>query len=390
MPGEHAVLSPSGASRWLACTPSARLEMQYPDTSGAAAAEGTVAHALGEAIIRRHVFSGAERVKANAEIMRIEKDPYYCEDMQAHCEDYATFVIELFEEAKTRNSDAVIKVEQKLDLTDYVPEGFGTGDCIIIADGTLYIIDLKYGKGVLVSCENNKQMMLYALGALREFDFLYDIHAVSMTIYQPRLNNISTFEMPVRMLHKWAEDELVPRSKMAFEGVGEFAPGKHCQFCKARVQCKALAEYNLELAKYEFQKANLLEDADIADIMDRASMFTSWLNSIQEYALKEAVDNGKKWPGYKLVEGRSNRCYKDQDLVVKTLKDAGYPEDLLYTRSLLGITAMEKTITAKQFSVLLGDLVIKPAGKPTLVPATDKRPEWNSVESAVKDFSEVS
>jgi hypothetical protein len=383
----HAVLSPSGASRWLACTPSARLELQFPDTAGEAAQEGTVAHALGELLISVHVgiTSGT---KAKAEMFRIQSDKFYSADMLNHCENYAAFVIELFEEAKKRTKDAVIRVEQKLDLTAYVPEGFGTGDCVIIADGTLYIIDLKYGKGVPVSCENNKQMMLYALGALQGFDFLYDIHTVSMTIYQPRLDNISTFEMPVSALRKWAKDELIPRAKLAFEGKGEFVPGSHCTFCKVKAQCKALAEENLKLAKYDFQEGILLSDDDIADILKRADQFKRWLTAVEDYALTEAIDNGKKWPGYKLVEGRSVRCYSDQDAVAKRLTENGIDEAIIYTRNLLGITAMEKAISKNTFAQLLSDLIVKPQGKPTLVPLSDKRPELNGVESAIRDFSE--
>lgn len=383
----HAILSPSGASRWLACTPSARLEEQYPDTTSEAAEEGTLAHELGETILLHHVGEINKRTFTRR-VNKIKKNPLYNAEMQNHAENYASYVIERFEEAKKRSSDAVLQIEAKLNLTDYIPEGFGTGDGVIIADGILDIIDLKYGKGVLVSCENNKQMMIYALGALFEFGFMYDIDLVRMNIYQPRLDNISSFEMPVNELLEWATTELKPKANLAFEGKGEFVAGPHCQFCKARVQCRALAESNLELAKYEFASSDLLSDSEIAEILSKADQFKKWISSIERFALSEAVDNGKKWDGFKLVEGRSNRTYVDQDAVAKRLVEQGIPEELIYSKSLLGITAMEKVITKKEFTNLLSDLVVKPQGKPTLAPLSDKRPEWNSVESAITDFSD--
>lgn len=382
----HALLGPSGASRWLACTPSARMEEGYPDSSGVAAQEGTLAHELGETLIKFHnkLIKKAEYDKI---LKRIAENPMFNTDMLDHAMSYAAFIAERLAEATHKTKDAVLQVEAKLNLTDYVPEGFGTGDAVIIADGLMDIIDLKYGKGVMVSCENNKQMMLYSLGALREFDFMYDIHTVRMTIFQPRLDNISSFEMSVADLRKWAEDELVPRAALAFEGKGEFVTGSHCQFCRARVQCKALAKENLKIAKYDFAEAVLLTDAEIADILTRAAAFKSWIGSIEDFALAEAIEKGKKWDGFKLVEGRSNRCYSDQDAVAQTLVKNGFPEEIIYSKSLLGITAMEKAITKKNFSELLDGFIIKPQGKPTLVPSTDKRPEWNSIESAINDFS---
>lgn len=377
----HALLGPSSASRWLNCTPSARLEENYPDTAGVAAQEGTLAHELGETLIKHHHGLITEKEYLSA-LERISADPLYSNDMLDHADSYAAFVNEQLTAAKQVTTDAVLQIEAKLNLTDYVPEGFGTGDAVIIADGTLSITDLKYGKGVMVSCENNKQMMLYALGALREYDYLYDIHTVSMTIFQPRLDNISTFIMSVSDLRKWAVDELAPKAKLAFEGKGEFVTGDHCKFCKAKSRCKALAEANLTIAKYDFADPTLLTDAEIADILTKADAFKSWISSLEDYALAEAL-SGKKFEGFKLVEGRSNRCYADQDKVADTLIKNGIPEEIIYTKSLLGITAMEKAISKKTFGALLTDLVIKPQGKPALVPATDKRQEFNS---AVNDF----
>ena len=382
----HAILSPSAASRWLACTPSARLEQQFPDSAGEAAKEGSLAHELGELLIRFHVKE-IKKAVFNKSLKQIQDNPMYNADMQEHAENYAAFVIEHFEAAKKKTKDAVLLIESKLDLTEYVPEGYGTGDAVIIADGILDIIDLKYGKGVSVSCIDNKQMMLYALGALCENDYMYDIHTVRMTIFQPRLDNISSFEMSVADLQNWAASGLKPKAKLAFDGAGEFVPGEHCRFCRAKAQCKANVEKHLELAKHDFEDPALLTDGEIADILSKADSFTSWINSVEAFALKEAIDNGKNWAGFKLVEGRSNRIYSDQDVVAKKLIDNGYPESIIYSKSLLGITAMEKAITKKEFETLLKDLVIKPQGKPTLVPDSDKRPAWNSTQSAQTDFS---
>lgn len=382
---EHALLSPSGASRWLACTPSARLEQQFPDSSGDAAREGTLAHELGELLISYN----AKLIKKSAytkALKEIEANAFYNADMLNYMEGYASFVMERYAEAKKKTKDAVLSLESRLDFTEYVPEGFGTGDAVVIANGILDIIDLKYGKGVSVSSIENKQMMLYALGALAEFDLLYDISIVRMTIYQPRLDNISIWELPVAELREWAETELKPRAVMAFAGDGDFVAGVHCRFCRAKAQCKALAAENLKLAKYDFLRGELLTEDDIADILSRADAFKKWISAVEDYALKEAVDNGKSFPGFKLVEGRSNRMYANQDEVVKRLLENGYQEAIIYTKSLLGITAMEKAITKKAFDAALSDLIVKPQGKPTLVPTTDKRPAWNSAENAINDF----
>ena len=268
----HAMLSPSSAHRWLSCTKSAKLEQQFPDRAGEAAKEGTLAHALGELMIRFRLNQVDEKAYAK-ELQKIETDPLFNHSMTEHAEAYALFVLERYAEAQTRTKDAAIFLEHVLNLTDYVPEGFGTGDTIIIADHTMDIIDLKYGKGVLVTADNNKQMMLYSLGALRDFDFLYDIKMVRMTIFQPRIDNYSTWELSVKDLKKWAIEELVPRAALAFEGEGEFVPGTHCQFCKAKATCRANAEYNLELAKYEFKDPALLGDEELLLSFDQFPWF---------------------------------------------------------------------------------------------------------------------
>lgn len=383
---QHAVLSPSGAQRWLSCTPSARLEEKFPDRAGEAAREGTLAHSLGELLIR-HKLNLVSQAAYEISLAKIQRDDLYDGSMYDHASDYAAYVLERLEEARSHTKDALLFLEQTLNLTDYIEEGFGTGDGIIIADGVMDIIDLKYGKGVPVSSVENKQMMLYSLGALREFDFMYDIETVRMTIYQPRLDSISTWEMPVRDLKIWADQVLRPLAALAFNGEGPYNPGAHCRFCRAKPVCKAYASMNLDLARYDFQEPVLLDDLEIADILSKSENFINWLRSIEEHALNEAVNNGKKWPGYKLVEGRSNRKYQDETLVGRKLLAAGFAENLIYKKEILGITEMERTIGKKVFSLHLSDLIIKPPGKPTLVVESDKRAEYHSNEAAIKEFT---
>lgn len=383
----HALLSPSAAGRWLECTPSARMEDKFPNTSSVYADEGTLAHRYGELLIRYHLKELNE-AQLSKEEKEIQANPLYQDEMYSYAYDYALYVLETYHELKKTTKDAVLILEQKVNLTEWVEGGYGHADAIIIADGMMTVIDLKYGKGVSVSAHSNKQGMLYALGALYEFAHLYDITDVRMTIYQPRIDNISSYELPAAELLHWAETVLKPRAALAYAGEGSFSPGDACLFCRAKAVCKANADYNLEIAKHDFADATLLTDADVSDILDRASRFTKWIEAVQQHALKEAVTNGKKWPGYKLVEGRSNRTYTDEQAVADKLHAAMYTDDQLYTQKLIGITAMEKLLGKKDFPILLGDLVIKPSGKPTLAPESDKRPELNSAQAAAADFAE--
>lgn len=381
----HAVLSPSSASRWLSCTPSARLEMQYPDKAGDYAKEGTLAHEFGELRLKRYSGEIDNLEEWTERTSELVKDSLYSESLEEYAGSYADFVWEKYQLAQKTTSDAVLRIEEKIDLTAYVPEGFGTGDAVILADGTMEIIDLKYGKGVQVSAVENKQMMLYALGALDMFGFMYAIHTVRMTIYQPRLDNVSEWEMPVEELLMWGMNELAPRAKMAFAGEGSFISGKHCQFCRAKAQCRALAEKNMEIAQHEFDDVSLLSDAEISKVLEQMDIFRNWMSAVEEYALQAAL-NGKAFPGFKLVEGRSNRKYIDEKKVADRLIENGYKSDLIYEPAKLKtITAMEKLVTKKAFTAILGDLIIKPQGKPTLVPVSDKRQEWNSAENDFKN-----
>lgn len=381
---KHAILSASGSTRWLNCTPSARLEEQFEEgETSVFAEEGTLAHDLGELELRLF-FKEISKVKYNKELKKIKAHELYSNEMPDYVDVYTGYVIERYNEAKVKTGDPVISIEQRLDFSHVVPEGFGTGDAVIIADGVLEITDLKYGKGVPVYSENNSQMMLYALGAVNEYDFLYDIKEVRMTIAQPRLDSLSSWQISVEELNTWGEEYVKPRAEMAWAGEGEFVPGDHCQFCRARFTCRARAEMNLELAKHDFANAELLGDEDVSEILEQAKHFKNWIKDIEQYALDQALE-GKKWPGFKVVEGRSNRKYSDDLAVANRLIENNYDEAALYEKKLYGITKMAKIIGKSEFDNLLSDLIIKPQGKPALAPEDDKRPEFNSAAEDFKD-----
>ncbi len=369
--GKHALLSASSSHRWLNCPPSARLGEKYEDKGSSYAAEGTEAHTLCE-------------YKLKTALGIRTKDPttsltYYSEEMEECANGYAAYIIELVETAKQNCADPVVLIEQRLDFSKYVEGGFGTGDCVIIADGTLNVIDFKMGAGVLIAADDNPQMKLYALGALELFDGIYDIDTVSMTIYQPRRDNISTHTVFKESLYQWAAETLKPIAKLAYDGEGEFRCGDWCQFCKAKHDCRKRAEQNLELAKYEFKVPPLLEDDEIESILVKIDDLVSWASDIKDYALQSAL-SGKHWSGWKLVEGRSNRRYTNDEAVANAVSAAGYDP---YEHKVIGITAMEKALGKVRFSKLLGGLVEKPQGKPTLVPEGDKRP---AIHTAKHDF----
>ena len=374
-PEKHAKLSASSAHRWMNCNPSANLEREFADKTSEAAAEGSAAHALCE-----HKLRKALKMRSVRPVSKYDSD-----EMEMYTDSYVEFVLEQIEVAKQHCTDPFVLIEQRLDFSCYVPDGFGTGDCLIVADKLLHIIDFKYGLGVLVDAAENPQMMLYALGALQLFDALYDIDTISMSIFQPRRENVSTWTITVAELKEWAEKILRPKAELAFKGEGEFNPGPWCTFCKAAVKCRARAEEKLALAQYEFAKPPLLTDEEIEDILSRLDDLTKWANEIAAYAQDAAINHGKQWNGFKLVEGRSVRKYSDEAAVVAAATAAGYRD--IYKKSLISITEMEKLMGKKTFTEVLGGLVIKPQGKPTLVPASDKRPAIHT--GANHDFSEI-
>ncbi len=374
--GKHALLSASSSHRWLNCSPSARLEQEFDDTESTAAAEGTAAHALAEHKLKKVLKRRSKKPVSE----------YDCDEMDVYTDDYVEFVMEAIEEAKQSCADPLVLIEQRLDFSCYVPEGFGTGDCVIVADRLLHIIDFKYGQGVLVEAEDNPQMMLYALGALHLFDAIYDIEEISMTIYQPRRENISTWTITVDDLLSWTENVLKPRAELAFRGEGEYIPGSWCTFCKAAVKCRARAETKLQLARYEFAMPPLLTDAEIEDILLKLDDLTKWANEIQAYAQDAAINHGKVWHGFKLVESTTKRKYTNEDAVIEAANAAGYTD--IFKKSLIPITEMEKLMSKKTFNEVLGKLVEKPKGKPTLVLASDKRPAITT-DDATNEFTEI-
>ena len=373
MPTNHAVLSASASDRWLHCPPSARLCENYEDKGSDYAAEGSCAHSLCEARLKQALGIPTKDP--------VEDLSWYNEEMEDCAQGYASYVVEILETAKQTCADPVVMIEQRVDFSRWVKEGFGTADCIIIADGVLNICDYKHGAGIEVSAEGNSQMKLYALGALEIFDLIYDIDEVRMTIYQPRKANISVATMSKADLLQWADDELVYKAELAYDGLGDFSCGEWCRFCKAKAECRERANANLELAQYEFQEPALLADEEIADILGKVDALTAWASDVKEYALRQAL-SGKEWSGWKLVEGRSTRKYTSEALVASAVEDAGFDP---YERKVLGITAMQKMLGKSRFEELLAPYLEKPQGKPTLVPNSDKRTAMNTAKN---DFME--
>ncbi len=371
----HAILSASSSSRWLNCTPSARLEETLISESSEAAKEGTDAHALSEYKLRLALGEAVESP--------VEGLTYYDEEMEEHSESYVSYVLESLSKAKEKCKDPIVLIEERLDFSKYVPDGFGTGDCIIVSDDELHIIDFKYGMGVLVDSTDNSQMKLYALGALGLFEDLYDIQTVKMTIFQPRRENVSVYEMSAHDLINWAEGELKEKAKKAFHGEGEMNVGEWCKFCKASPKCRKRAEVNLKLAEKEFKKPALLENCDIEEILKQIPDLTKWANDVLSYATEMAVNKGTTWNGFKLVEGRSNRKYKDEEKVAEVLKENGYTD--IYHQKLFTLTEVEKLLGKNKFKEMLGSLIYKPKGKLSLVPNTDKRKKVE-VSNVNKEF----
>lgn len=375
MPDRHAILSASSSKRWLLCPPSARLNAALPDKAGEAAAEGTRAHALAEQ--RLHAFLDGKEM---------EKPESVEGEMWEAVTAYVDICIEKITAARKASPDAQVYVEHPLDYSEWVPEGFGTGDMVLISDDSLEVVDFKYGKGVRVEAEGNTQMRFYALGMVHEFGYLFNADRIRMTVVQPRIDNIATSETTVKDLLAWVATKKKAIHE-AWEGIGERHAGEHCQFCKARATCKTLAEYELHGVREDLDPQTLSE-AEIADIVSRAGSIKKWLTHLEEYALQEALD-GKVWAGLKVVAGRSVRKITDADKVLETLEKSGYAEgDLVKPRELQTLTALEKLVGKKKFQELCGGFLDRPPGKPTLVPLSDKREPIaiGSVED--KDFDD--
>ncbi len=379
--GAHARLSPSAAERWIACPPSVQLGERFPDTSSSYAEEGTTAHRVAEISIRNWLGL-LSKEEAAAQREEVEMSLFYSKDMPDNLEPYIDYVV----------SHAVgadfIGLEEELDIGNWVPDGFGTSDAVIVKDGVLEVVDLKYGQGVPVSAEGNPQFRLYGLGAVQEWHMLYPFDRVRCTVVQPRLDSISTEELSVGELLEWAERVVKPAALLAEKGEGEYNPGDHCRWCRAKAVCRKRAEGNMALARYEFAEPALLTNEDIADILSAAENLKKWVDDIESYALDQALNHGATFHGYKVVEGRSLRQLTDETEAARILLENGVAEDSLYTRSLVGIPAMEKLVGKKRLADLLKEYIIKPQGKPALVKEDDKRPAMNSAEAAAQEFKE--
>lgn len=391
MPSDHALLSASGAAKWLSCPPSARLEEQFPNKTSEFAKEGTVAHSLAE-ISARYNLNDISKKEFNAQKKKLlateDGKKFYNEEMQEHAKEYAELIYGKLQEAKTHSSDAFAELEVKVDFSKWVPEGFGTGDCIIVADDWLEIVDLKYGKGHRVEATGNPQMRLYALGAIEYYGTLYDIKNVRMTIFQPRLSGVqSSDEITVAELLEWAENTVKPTAALAFEGKGAFAPSDEaCKFCRAKETCKARYEKNLALFD-EAEDPLLITAEDAAVVLEKAADIRAWLTDL-ENLVQSTLLSGEPVTGWKIVEGRSNRKFADDLKVAEAMKAAGYDEAELYEKKLITLTQMEKDFGKKTIAKILGTLIIKPQGKPTLAPESDKRPAFQPDEAVLAAFDE--
>lgn len=378
----HALLSPSSASRWMACTPSARAEEKHPNTTSTAAEEGTLAHELAEAC----ALFACNQITHNAYKIRRDKvaqNAMYDTDMQEHCEDYGRFVGEAFEAAKKLDKNAILLVEQRLDMSEFAPGSFGTSDIVIVAEGFVRVIDFKYGR-FEVSAVNNAQMKMYALGAYAEHDLDYNIEQVEVTIYQPRVYTVTSSEvLSIGVLLSWGE-ELTIAAEKAFKGEGEYKVGTHCHFCR-NAACKAKGEEMLKLAKAEFVSPDSLTDAQVAEVVSRAGELKKWLDTVVQYATDKAK-SGEDIAGLKLVQGRGKRVITDGDKLVEVLTGAGFDAALLYERKLLGLTALERAVGKARFGELTTEVITKTQGAVVIVPDADKRKAWEAPTAAKDDF----
>ena len=368
----HALLSASGAHRWLLCTPSARLEEQFPDTSSEAAKEGTLAHELAELKLRNYINKNDDaKRKLNAQIKKMEEDPLWKEEMLGHTDTYLYYVRDL---ALSFPSAPAIAVEKRLDLSAYIPEGFGTADCILIRGEDLWVVDFKYGKGVPVSAEENSQMMLYALGAYQAYQILYPVKTIHLTIVQPRLDSISEWSCGIEDLLSFGE-EVKKKAALAINGEGEYCPGEsQCRFCRAKAKCRARADYNVQMA-FRQDKGKLpplISGEEAGKYLLMGEDLEKWLKDLKDWALSECLA-GKEVPGWKAVEGRGSRDWTDAEKAFSLMIHSGVPEAMLYETKPLTLSQIEKTLGKKDFQGLVGEFVVKRPGKPTLVKESDKR-----------------
>jgi hypothetical protein len=382
--GAHALLSASASHRWLQCPPSARLEEKLPESKSDFAEKGSLAHEIAELKLRKYCIEPVGARSFNARIKKFKEHSLFQEEMLKHTDTYLDYIAGVLHGF---SSPPYVAAEKRIDYSAYAPEGFGTGDCIIIGGNILHIIDFKYGKGVPVFAEDNPQMMLYALGAYTEYSFLYPIDTVKMTIVQPRLENTSEDIKSIEELLTWGES-IKPIALMAFNGEGEYSPGDHCRFCRAKALCRARADRYLSLEEFHKMKPPLISKEEIGEILRRAQELSAWVKSLEEFALSECLQ-GKDVPGWKLAPGRAVRQFTNQDEAFKVLMDNGFEETMLYERKPLTLTETEKLIGKAKFKELLGAYIHTPPGKPTLALNENKREPLKRI-TAVEAFAEAS
>lgn len=377
----HALLSASGASRWMKCNPSARLEDMFPDCSSEYAEEGTLAHEISELKLTKYLKPMSLRT-FNSKMKKLKSHKLYKPEMENYTDVYVDNIKELL---MSFDKPGTAEIEKKVDFSEYVPEGFGTCDFVTVDNETLYIRDLKYGRGVPVSAQDNPQLMLYSLGAYLEFSLFKDIENINMGIIQPRLDIVSIFEISADKLMKWAENEVKPNAEKAFKGEGDFKVGQ-CTFCRAKALCRARAEANMSLETEMKLKGNILSNEEMGEILNRARDVVKWVKDIENYC-QQAILRGEYVPGWKVVEGRSVRAFSDTEKAMEVLKEKGVAEELMYERKVLTLTQLEGVVGKKDFNEYVGDFIIKPKGKPTLAPESDKRaPYVKDVINANDDF----
>lgn len=377
----HALLSPSASHRWLHCPAAPRLEEGIKDEGSDYAAEGTLAHAY--CAMKLKNFLGLPTDGEKEEIAALQ-EKYGTGEMAEYTDTYATIVLEKYNAARAATPDAQLLVETRLDFSDYVPEAFGTADAIIIADGTMEVIDFKYGKGVKVSATENPQMMIYALGAYARFAFEYRIDNLRATIVQPRIDNLSEYEITVEELTAWAANVLTPAAEKAYKGEGPQTPGAWCQFCKVKNQCRALANRCKEVVAVD---PKLITPEELAkDVLPMVPIVKTWISGVEDFALTQAL-SGVQLPGWKIVEGRSVRKITDTDSVAAVLTKNGYKQnDIFKPVEMRTITDLEKMVGKKQFAAMCGEWINKPQGKPTLAPEGDKR---KAIDPIADDFKGI-
>jgi len=389
MPEEHALLSASGSKRWLMCPPSARLEEKFIETSSIYSDEGIFGHSLAEFKLRCYIEI-TSKSKWEQGLNEMKKSQYYSKELEDAVDFYVDVVKEQLAAAHAKDPGAILLLEQRLDLSVYAPESFGTGDAVIVTEDEVIVMDLKMGKGVKVDGEANPQMRLYGLGALTAYGCMYELTKVTTIVVQPRLGNVSGETMSVADLTLWGES-IKPRARAAFAGEGEFCCGDHCRFCRAKAVCRARGEANLELAaKYDTGKSltdpRLLDTAELAYLLGKVEEFSAWAKDVGVWALEQAK-RGVKYPGFKLVEGRSNRKIMDAKKAIEILEALKFRHEQYMTEpELRGITDLEKLAGKKQFNEAFGHIISKPAGAPTLVPESDKRAEINKDAETINDF----